>query len=247
MKCNIVNVTPENIDEFYDYRSIIVGDVVAVFDIDGVKRISMIESEGGKEFYRVYNPYNKYEIGIVRKYRFWNRIGDAIRAVRDGYGDEIVQGINSCCYSVRHYIDREYGEKVREETLKKYSNSEIFYTLEYRYVYPTVDDNVTVYTKDEYNNKLMYFKNESEADAVVYMICISIAGLLHRVCTTPDISGNFGFGKVILPKCSKFANDFVLVGTIPENEDNADIHTLFTDARRSVRIVQHIKMDSYKV
>lgn len=80
----------------------------------------------GKEYYKPKNLNNKSGI-------FADRPKDALECVKNGLGDciESLKILNLDLLYVIRYIDREYGEKIRQETLENWKNVEFVYGIKF--------------------------------------------------------------------------------------------------------------------
>lgn len=92
------------------------------------------KDENLKEFFNVPNIRTlEHNSG----YLFSDHIKDALEEVRDGIGDVISTGgaFNSIFAArpssvrVRHYLDREYGESLKEKTIEGWKDSEFCYSI----------------------------------------------------------------------------------------------------------------------
>lgn len=83
------------------------------------------KTDDGRECYAVPNPYAKGELKL-----FVNRIGDAVNAVKEGYGDEIrISSLFGGSESVLRYVDRDFGERMRKNSIAFYSDSSFLWGI----------------------------------------------------------------------------------------------------------------------
>lgn len=101
---------------------------IAIYDENGKPidyRVIKTDEEG-REYYNFPNPYSK-------SVTFSNRPKDAIQCVRDGYADAIkvtdILGMK-LTHAVR-YLDREYGEGLRQKTIEGWKNAEFAYAVSF--------------------------------------------------------------------------------------------------------------------
>lgn len=104
------------------------GDCVVIDgEVYPVGEVSMDDKElAGLEYYRVNNPYVTEDDDYLtfRFKSFIGRIADAIRAIREGYGDAL-QTANGLftTESVVRFINRERGEEIRKKTIEGWTNA----------------------------------------------------------------------------------------------------------------------------
>ena len=98
--------------------------------------------DDGREYYYPNNPHNN--LGL-----FTGRIKDAIECIRNGFGDAIQQshllGFNMD-YVVR-YIDREYGESIRQQSIEDWKDTVFAYGVKFSFINSFSDGNLIM--KDE--------------------------------------------------------------------------------------------------
>ena len=82
----------------------------------------------GNYYYEIRNPY-------CENGSFANRPKDAIRAIKEGYGDIFVKnecfGTGMTFESVYRYIDRDYGNTVKEQTLSVFNEAKFEYAVRF--------------------------------------------------------------------------------------------------------------------
>jgi len=87
--------------------------------------------KNGREYFPIPNPYTDYPLKL-----FNDRIKDAITAVREGHGDclvvESIFGFKTD--SVYRFVDREYGEYIRQQTIDGFKNTDFGYSLKFGYL-----------------------------------------------------------------------------------------------------------------
>lgn len=83
----------------------------------------------GKEYYNVQNIY--HDSGL-----FTNRMGDAIRMIKEDHADEIsiTKVLSFTLIDARRYIDRDYGEKIRQKSIEEAKNVKIAFAIKYNHL-----------------------------------------------------------------------------------------------------------------
>lgn len=119
-----------------------------------------ISDVGIKEFYMPPNLNNP-----EGDYKFTDRIGDMVTAIRDGIADDIFYtGFFSDNFieSAITYLDRDFGEKIREMNINKYKNSKFGWTIMHRNgEYITKKLKYTIHNNDP---DRFLFKSKEEAN-----------------------------------------------------------------------------------
>ena len=119
-----------------------------------------ISDVGIKEFYMPPNLNNP-----EGDYKFTDRIGDMVTAIRDGIADDIFYtGFFSDNFieSAITYLDRDFGEKIREMNINKYKNSKFGWTIMHRNgEYITKKLKYTIHSTDP---DRFLFKSKEEAN-----------------------------------------------------------------------------------
>lgn len=91
-----------------------------------------------REYVRIDNPFaihtnDTVEMELSKAFHF--AIADAVNAIRDGFGDEVYVGILPFCsspfYEVRFYLDRSYGDQVRERSVRAWDGIKFGYCVVY--------------------------------------------------------------------------------------------------------------------
>ena len=89
----------------------------------------------GREYFPVPNIYNDMENDRILKQLFVGRIKDAITTIRKGQGDVLsVSNMFGFAESVYRFVDRIYGEEMRQKTLEGWKNAEFGYSLKFGYL-----------------------------------------------------------------------------------------------------------------
>lgn len=108
--------------------------------------------ENNREFYYPSNFKDKFKL-------FLNKPKDALDCIQNGFGDALTTssflGFNSL--HVIRYIDREYGEKIREKTLDGWKDTKFAYGIKFSYLNSFSDGRLLMK-----NNKLMSFDDKEE-------------------------------------------------------------------------------------
>lgn len=138
-------------------------DKVVVYDDNGNKIScnTIHKTESGEEYYYPTNTNPGAVLGL-----FSGRIKDAVECIRDGYGDVISVGGWFKTVSVIRYLNREYGESLREKSIEGWKNAEFEYAIKFSFINSfsggyTVDKN----GKGTYDNKdILTFPTEELAN-----------------------------------------------------------------------------------
>ena len=103
-------------------------DKIAIYDENG-KQIDCCvihRDDNGREYYYPSNPHDKDGL-------FSDRPKDAIECIRNGFGDGLQQshlfGMN--LEHVVRYIDREYGEEIRQKTIEGWKDARFSYGVKF--------------------------------------------------------------------------------------------------------------------
>ena len=124
------------------------------FDSSTILR-TKISDVGIKEFYMPPNLNNP-----EGDYTFTDRIGDMVTVIRDGIADDIF--CNGFIESAITYLDRDFGEKIREMNINKYKNSKFGWTIMHRNgEYITKKLKYTIHSTDP---DRFLFKSKEEAN-----------------------------------------------------------------------------------
>lgn len=106
-------------------------DKIMVYDDNG-KRIdccAIHKQEDGQEYYSPSNTKPGAVLGL-----FVDRIKDAVDCIRDGYGDVISVGGLFRSISVNRFIDREYGERLREKSIEGWKDTKFEYAIKFSWL-----------------------------------------------------------------------------------------------------------------
>ena len=98
--------------------------------------------DDGREYYYPNNPHNN--LGL-----FTGRIKDAIECIRNGFGDAIQQS-HLLGFNMDHvvrYIDREYGESIRQQSIESWKDTVFAYGVKFSFINSFSDGNLIM--KDE--------------------------------------------------------------------------------------------------
>lgn len=146
------------VDTFVKGENPSIVDKIAIYDENGKQTDCCIifTDYHGREYYYPSNPHDKFGL-------FVDKIKDAIECIRNGYGDAIM-GTDS----VVRFIDREYGEGLRQKTLDGWKNAKFAYGVKFSYLNTfnggklvTVDKTVMSY--DQNLTHVLSFDNEKDA------------------------------------------------------------------------------------
>ena len=87
------------------------------------------KDDNGREYYYPSNPHNKNGL-------FSDRPKDAIECIRNGFGDGFQQShlFGMTLEHVVRYIDREYGEEIRQKTIKEWKDARFSYGVKFYFL-----------------------------------------------------------------------------------------------------------------
>jgi hypothetical protein len=124
----------------------------------------------GKKYFPIPNVYINNPENDPFKMLFCGRIKDAITAIKEGHGDVLsIGGIFGACESVYRFVDREYGEELRQKTIERFKNTEFGYSLKFGYLalmsgsrFVSKDNKILSIFEDQNNYK--FFNTEEDAE-----------------------------------------------------------------------------------
>lgn len=120
--------------------------------------------ENGYEYFAIYNPFTDKNYIL-----FIGKIKDAIEAIRQGYGDVLqTKGIfGNFSEQVYRFVDREYGEKLRQQTIGGWKSAEFGYGIKF---YANVNSfsggslvSKNMETSEDFSS-ILYFSDQDEAE-----------------------------------------------------------------------------------
>lgn len=130
--------------------------VIHVDDFTIKRRIQ--KDKHGHRFFYVPNLLNAPSRSRVNQL-FGGRIKDAVETIRNGNGDVLQVSNFLATEEVLYFLDREYGEMMREKFLKGWQNAVFAYAIKYRgYRELDIDDNYHFPA-----TPTKYFESEKEA------------------------------------------------------------------------------------
>ena len=90
---------------------------------------------------------------------FLNKPKDALDCIKNGFGDALTTSSFLCFNSLHviRYIDREYGEEIREKTLEGWKDTKFAYGIKFSYLNSFSDGQLLMK-----NNTLMSFDDKEE-------------------------------------------------------------------------------------
>lgn len=124
----------------------------------------------GREFYYPSNLKNECKL-------FINKPKDALDCIQNGFGDALTTssflGFNFL--HVIRYIDREYGEKIREKTLEGWKDAKFAYGIKFSYLNSFSDGrflmkNNTLMNFDDKKEDILTFENSKYARNYIHNI-----------------------------------------------------------------------------
>nr|DAY68580.1 MAG TPA: hypothetical protein [Caudoviricetes sp.] len=78
----------------------------------------------GREYYLLANPNDEYGL-------FIDKLKDAVECIKDDIADAIIIGRGNERVDVIRYINREYGENLRQKSIKKWQNVKFAYAVKF--------------------------------------------------------------------------------------------------------------------
>ena len=136
---------------------------------DGTPRCIIETDDEGREYFDIQNwiqsepemdEFNyRDSLRKYTKYSFSGKPADMIESIRRGYGDVISSMLlGGRIESVRYYLDREYGESLRQKTLDKWKDAKYGYVLYYNCI------PINVHTgKKDFDRKNVFFDSVQSA------------------------------------------------------------------------------------
>lgn len=198
----------------------------------GGQRLRVYETEQGYKYFKIKNPYapliEKGDVEQELAAIFSGRLGDAVKAVQEGYADALFMDdtiIGDKLVRPVLFLDRTFGEAYRQKTLEGFKNVEFGYTIKfgnkqsmYGYSFVNTKNERGVYDDEQ----PIFFKTEQEAQAYVDK-CISDAKLL-AACGEEELKKEF--------KKRGSVRDIVMILAFEIYENGDDY---------GFKVVQHIK------
>ena len=144
-------------------------DKIAVYDDNGNQIDCCIiqRDKEGREYYRPNNLHDKMG-------SFLERPKDAIDCIRNGFGDGFLQSylFGMSLESVVRFIDREYGEEIRQKTLEGWKNAKFAFAVSFTYLNSfsggrKVCENKCLYGYGDKLDDILIFNTELDAQAFI--------------------------------------------------------------------------------
>ena len=167
---------------------------------DGSRKKPIHEDEDGREYFEVDNWIDSdpeliefnYRSRMADKMRltFSGRISDAVESIRRGYGDVIC--VKNLPFGIRtekvlYFLDREYGENIRQKSLEGWKNTVFKYTLTFNSIYVNIALKRSYYRSDDvFFNSVEEAKNA--ADIIIGDALEKCAYFVGKIC--PDADNN---------------------------------------------------------
>jgi len=102
------------------------GEKIAYFPKLGFSK-KIISDDFGNEYFEIFNPYMEKETSIIKYSLFAGQEDIAIKAVRDGFADALLQKKNiflgQSSLSPVKFINEKYGEQIRKTTIEGWKNA----------------------------------------------------------------------------------------------------------------------------
>ena len=150
--------------------SAIVEKIAIYDDNDNQIDCAIIKTDdNGREYYHPNNPHDNFGL-------FTGKIKDAIECIRNDFGDAIKQtnllGFN--IIKVVRYIDREYGESIRQKSIEGWKDTAFVYGVKFIFINSFSDGNLIMkdetlmnpFSGDLYSN-ILRFDTEEEAQRFI--------------------------------------------------------------------------------
>lgn len=173
---------------------------------DGSRRKPILEDQEGREYIEIDNwingdpdllEFNYYPSMVKRmSLSFNNRVSDMLESIKKGYGDVIVVNdsllpfFNLRSERVLYFLDRKYGEDLRQQTLEDWEHTVFKYVLCYNSIY------VDTSSKRAYSSKKsdIFFNSVEEAKNIVDRIIgdalEKCAYFVGKICPDADDDNN---------------------------------------------------------
>ena len=171
---------------------------------DGSRRKPILEDSEGREYFEIDNwingdpdllEFNYYPSMVKRmSLSFNNRVSDMLESIKKGYGDVIVVNdslpFNLRSEGVLYFLDRKYGEDLRQQTLEGWEHTVFKYVLCYNSIY------VDTSSKRAYSSKTsdIFFNSVEEAKNIVDRIIgdalEKCAYFVGKICPDADHDNN---------------------------------------------------------
>ena len=170
---------------------------------DGSRRKPILKDNKGREYFEVDNWINsdpelvefncRSRMADRLRLRFNGRISDAVESIRRGYGDVIcVENLpfGTKREKVLYFLDREYGENLRKESLEGWKNTVFKYTLKFNSIgvdtalkrsYDTRSDNIFFNSVEEAKNAV---------DRIIEGALEKCAYFVGKICPDADDDNN---------------------------------------------------------
>ena len=144
-------------------------DKIAIYDNNGTQIdccVIQIDNEG-REYYYPSNPNDKYGL-------FTGKPKDAIECIRNGYGDAFIER-NLLGFKAEHvirFLDREYGEKIRQKTLEGWKDAKFAYGVNFYFKNSfcggrLVMENKLLMGLEDTKEDVLSFENPEDAEAFI--------------------------------------------------------------------------------
>lgn len=148
-------------------KNVRIVDKIIVYD-DNNRQIDCCiihKNEDGKEYYYPSNPHNK--LGL-----FSDLPKDAIECIKNGLGDtlEVTNVLGMRLEHVVRFLDREYGECIRQKSLQGWKNAKFGYGVKFQYLDSLNSGRVVCEDKSLFCNigeKILVFDTEKEASIFI--------------------------------------------------------------------------------
>jgi DNA repair exonuclease SbcCD nuclease subunit len=140
----------------------------------------------GKEYFAIPNPYINNPENSPIKQLFVGRIKDAITAIREGQGDVLnISGMFGPAESVYRFIDRQYGEELRQKTIEGWKNTEFGYSLKFGYLNSMsgsrfINKEYQILSLFEDQNSYIFFNTEEEAEQTKQEILLKAQEMFNK-------------------------------------------------------------------
>ena len=213
---------------------------------DGSRKKTVLEDDEAREYFEVdnwinsdleiieFNYHSKIAIDRMRL-AFTGRVSDMVESIRRGYGDVIV--IKNLPFGIRvekvlYFLDREYGENLRQKSLEGWKDTVFKYVLYYN---NNLIDKTTLKCVYDRSVSDVYFDTTKEAiDLVNRIIDDTLANCMYfmgKTFSNMDENKNEISEKLVKYMTSDIISESLVFGILELNEGQP----IFLDPNKGTR------------